>query len=145
MHWDDTLVPPAWVDITTEIIFKDNQICGITSHLSPFVVGTTAYVSGVLDVMPAALGLNAAVPNPFNPMTTIHFEVPPSSPSVSLKIFNLQGHLIRTLVDEFLSAGHHQATWQGRDNKNQSVASGVYFVRIAAGNEQVVRKIVLVE
>ena len=78
-------------------------------------------------------------------MTTIHFDVPATSGAVSLKIYNLQGRLVRTLVDGYLPAGRHQAVWQGRDDAGHGAASGVYFVRITDGREQVVRKIVLVE
>ncbi|MFT5232298.1 MAG: hypothetical protein ACI9UK_000013 [Candidatus Krumholzibacteriia bacterium] len=145
LHWDNTLDPPAWVDITTNIDTRGNEVCGTTSHLSPFVVATTAFVSSVGETVPMNLGISAAVPNPFNPMTTIHYDVPETSSQVSLKIYNLQGQLVRTLVNGYLETGRHQAVWQGRDDAGQSVASGVYLVRIEDGREHVMRKIVLVE
>ncbi|MFQ5639448.1 MAG: FlgD immunoglobulin-like domain containing protein, partial [bacterium] len=71
-------------------------------------------------------------PNPFNPSTTISFEL--SGPSeVKLHIYNLKGQLVRTLVDGSFNAGSHSVLWDGRDERARRVTSGLYVTRMQAG------------
>jgi hypothetical protein len=87
-----------------------------------------------LDLTPAplvpAVGLRLlpAVPNPFNPTTTLHFELPAASATpVSLVIYDLQGRRIVTLLAEPLPAGLHAVSWDGRDQHGRPVAAGTYI------------------
>ncbi len=73
-------------------------------------------------------------PNPFNPATTIRFNLNAPAP-VALQIFNLRGELVTTLVERTLDAGVHAQRWNGRDDFNRPVASGVYFYRLQLGAE----------
>ena len=73
-----------------------------------------------------------AVPNPFNPMTRIKYDVPVDG-RVTLRVYDIRGALIRTLVDADLPRGSHQATWDGRDASGRGMASGSYFARLEAG------------
>jgi len=82
-------------------------------------------------------------PNPFNPSTTIRFEVPKPS-RVSIKIYDLQGREIRTLVEEKFNAGQFARVWDGRNNDKQPVASGVYLIKMQASGFVNVKKLVLV-
>jgi hypothetical protein len=68
------------------------------------------------------------VPNPFNPSTTVRFELKQAGP-VQVVVYNLQGGVVRTLVNEPYGAGEHSVTWNGRDDGGSPVASGTYFVR----------------
>lgn len=71
----------------------------------------------------------AAYPNPFNPTTNLRFRL--SSPaSVKLQIFNLNGQIVRTLVNGNLPVGTHERTWNGRNQRGEPVASGTYFYRL---------------
>ena len=101
-------------------------------------------VGGVL-LRDASLFQN--VPNPFNPATTIAYDVPDGPGGgilpVSLQIFNLTGHVIRTLVDVPQPAGHYRVEWDGRDFLGRSVASGVYFYRLETGTFRGVRRMLL--
>ncbi len=73
-----------------------------------------------------------AYPNPFNPMTTIQFEI--SEPSaVSLRIFDNRGRVVRHLVSDRLSAGLHRIVWDGRTNNGKRAASGLYFYALRVG------------
>ena len=81
---------------------------------------------------PPSLALPAPHPNPFNPRTTIRFEVPAAG-SVRLAVFDLAGRLIRTLVDADLPPGPHEAIWDGRDSAGRGMASGEYLARLEAG------------
>ncbi len=62
-----------------------------------------------------------------------------------LEVLNVLGQVVRTLVDEFQTAGNHKTIWDGRDNCHQEVSSGVYFYRIAAGEYAETRKMVLMK
>ena len=73
--------------------------------------------------------LISTVPNPFNPMTTITFEIDRAGP-VKVAVFDLAGRHVRTLVDGEREAGGHQTTWDGNSQTGLQVASGVYFVRV---------------
>jgi hypothetical protein len=68
-------------------------------------------------------------PNPFNPETTISFNIPKPG-KVNLSIYNIKGQLVKTLLDEETSAGPHSLVWNGVDDHNKSVASGLYLFRI---------------
>jgi hypothetical protein len=82
-----------------------------------------------IPLLPKAVRLNQNHPNPFNPKTTISFSIPNSS-FVTLKVFDLLGREIATLVNEDKSAGTHIATWDGRNNSGVRVSSGVYFYHL---------------
>jgi hypothetical protein len=84
-------------------------------------------------------------PNPFNPTTTIEFTVKERA-NVQLRIYNVAGQLIRTLVNEARTPGEvHTATWDGRNDAGQSVSSGVYFYKLVAGNFVQTKKMVLLK
>lgn len=70
-------------------------------------------------------------PNPFNPSTTIRFSLAQSG-QASLKIYDVRGRMIRSLVDGALPAGDHELRWDGRTQDGSPAASGVYFMRLAA-------------
>ena len=82
-------------------------------------------------------------PNPFNPETTIRFALPQSG-KVSLKIYNIAGQLVKTLVDGSLSAGAHQVRWDATSNSGQRVASGVYLYALQHGERRQTRKMMLI-
>lgn len=76
--------------------------------------------------------LYPAVPNPFNPSTTIRFAVP-SAGTARLDIHDAAGRLVRTLVDADLPPGEHAAVWDGKSAAGRAVQSGIYFARLRAG------------
>ncbi len=82
-------------------------------------------------------------PNPFNPVTTIMYELPEHS-TVSINIYDIQGRNIQTLVYESKPAGHYEAKWNGTDSHGQQVSTGVYFARLQAGdNAQTIKMVYL--
>jgi len=82
-------------------------------------------------IIPAALALGPNVPNPFNPSTLISFALPGTSTGrVRLQVYDMRGHLIRTLVDGRLPAGHHDVTWHGENDTGRTMPSGVYLYRL---------------
>jgi len=106
-------------------------------------------ISGVDDPLheqnvPVAFGLAQNFPNPFNPSTVISFDLAGQS-LVNLKVFDISGALVATLVDDQLPPGSHQAVWYGRDDQGRSVPSGMYFYRITAGRNIETRQMMLVK
>lgn len=81
-------------------------------------------------------------PNPFNPRTNISYSLPEPG-HVSLRIYDLRGLLVRTLVDEPRSAGEHVEVWRGQDQSGAAVSSGVYFARLVSEHGVLTRKMVL--
>jgi hypothetical protein len=78
-------------------------------------------------------------PNPFNPSTTISFAIPANS-FVSLKVYDILGREVTTLVSEQLSAGNHSRQWNAMD-----MPSGVYFYRLQAGSFTETKKLILLK
>ena len=96
-----------------------------------------------LAALPLANSLSQNYPNPFNPETTIRYDLS-SDAIVSLTIYNIAGQVVRKLVDgEALAAGQYQAVWDGRSESGASVASGMYFYLLHAGDYVAKRKMVL--
>ena len=83
--------------------------------------------------IPTAYNLLNNFPNPFSPSTIIAFEIPQAE-NVSLKVFNINGQLIRTLTNENLPAGKFERTWDGKNEIGNEVSSGIYIYRLTAGN-----------
>jgi len=88
--------------------------------------------------------LNACVPNPFNPSTTIAFSVSERG-RVDLHVYDVSGRRVRALVEREVPAGNHTSLWDGRDDAGRAVASGVYFYRIVAGSFVASQKMVLLK
>lgn len=81
-------------------------------------------------------------PNPFNPTTTIAFSLERAS-QAEIKIFDVRGALVKTLVNDQRQKGNHRVTWTGDNNQGGYVASGVYFYRLTAGKFRATKKMVL--
>ncbi len=81
-------------------------------------------------------------PNPFNPTTTISYSLPESGMS-SVKIYNLKGQLVNTLVNKEMQSGQHSVVWNGIDASGKLVSSGLYFTRVENVGKAVTRKILL--
>src|SRR5262249_26992407 len=88
--------------------------------------------------------LTSIHPNPFNPETTVEYALTTAA-RVRLDIFDARGALVRRLVDESMSAGVHQAVWNGVDDAGHPVGSGIYFVKMSAGSVVETKKIVLLK
>jgi len=112
-------------------------IDGVEAAMSP----ETSVVFG--GSTPARYALHANYPNPFNPSTTIAFELPRAG-RVRLAVYDIAGRLVRVLIDEVLPAASHTAEWRGLDGHGRPVASGSYFMRLTSGDYGAVRKTTLV-
>ncbi len=85
-----------------------------------------------------------AYPNPFNPETTISFDLPVRG-KTELSIFNIRGQKITTLINEEMSMGHHSIIWDSKDNNGKSAPSGVYFYRIETPSITLIKKMILMK
>lgn len=94
---------------------------------------------------PLQFALHQNVPNPFNPVTAIQYDVPASGGRVTLKIYDVSGRLVRTLVDAEETPGTKRIIWHGRDEGGSAVASGMYFCRLSAPGHVSTRKMVLLQ
>ena len=86
------------------------------------------------ESLPESFGLRQNFPNPFNPTTTIEFDLPRNA-DISIKIYNYNGQLVRTLVSGLYHAGSHNITWDAADDNGLKVTSGLYFVILRAGSD----------
>jgi len=99
----------------------------VQSH-SRFVTDTPATTGEV----PARTALTGIFPNPFNPRTTVSFELV-SRERARVAVYDLSGRLVKVLADRVFNGGSHDLVWNGRDRNDQSVAAGVYLCRMEAG------------
>jgi hypothetical protein len=101
---------------------------------------------GVLNVesTPTEFALFQNFPNPFNPETTIKYNLSESA-DVTVQIYNVVGQVVRSLVAERQSAGRYQVQWSGKDDRGVTVSSGIYFYQISAGKFHDVRKLMLLK
>lgn len=86
----------------------------------------------------------ANYPNPFNPSTTISFNLSAES-NVDIVVYNVKGQKVKQLVKDQLSVGQHSIEWNGKDTNNKSVSSGMYFYKISAGKSSAMRKMLLLK
>ncbi|KAA3604453.1 MAG: T9SS C-terminal target domain-containing protein [Calditrichaeota bacterium] len=98
------------------------------------------------EIIPESFSLKQNYPNPFNPSTTIEYWIPNQGEGfVTLKIYNVLGQEVKTLVNEVRQTGIHKILWNGTDENGKSVASGVYFYRINAGDFVSSKKLLLLK
>ncbi|MBD3222116.1 T9SS type A sorting domain-containing protein [bacterium] len=88
--------------------------------------------------------LQPAYPNPFNPATTLRFELA-SAGRVELAIYDARGRLVREIVDQDLPAGQHEILWRGLDDHGQQVASGIYLLRLQTPTTRGLQKLTLLK
>jgi hypothetical protein len=94
--------------------------------------------------IPNVFRLHQNIPNPFNPETTIYFDLPKAT-HLELKIYDTHGKLVRILEDSEKDAGYHSVIWDGTDDTGQSVSSGVYIYRIKTDYETDTKRMILVK
>ncbi len=119
-------------DLNIEVRGHDNSVIQVSLD------GTSGTVT------PRTFALNAAFPNPFNPMTKISFSLPEAQ-DVRLNVYGIDGKLVASLVNETRGAGLHEVIWNGQNDAGQVQASGLYFYRIEAGPYSQVQKMTLMK
>ncbi|UCH85578.1 MAG: T9SS type A sorting domain-containing protein, partial [Candidatus Latescibacterota bacterium] len=143
-HWDVSALP----NLLMEPAINGNLSSDVDLTLPHFSdIGWLDVLTGVGDddaPQIADAPLLSSYPNPFNPSTTIRYVVTEAQ-DIRMAIYDVKGRLVRTLVNGFEAAGVHNTTWDGIDNADNPVASGIYFVRLAADGKTTNIKIVLLK
>ena len=98
----------------------------------------------VASNLPTEFRLSQNYPNPFNPATTLEYDLPGDC-YVTIKIYNILGQTVATLVNEQKEAGRYKINWDGQDKYGEKVSSGIYFYRIKAGDFEETRKLLLIK
>jgi len=132
-------------------IVQDNGGLDYVSDSGDFSIAISSEATDEIEMVDKAI-LYSAYPNPFNPSgagrspaTTISYYLPEPD-RVNLKIYNMLGQEIKTLVDEKNQvAGNNSIMWDGRDYSNQTVSSGIYFYRIEIGNFKESKRIIMLK
>jgi len=137
---------PTWADPsygTPVAFYKITAVDDADNESDPTSPGTLTSSPDVKT--PETFALYQNVPNPFNPMTTIRIDVASGGGKVTLRIFDVGGQLVRTLVDAPMPAGGTSIQWNGRNDGGHRVASGTYFYRLTAPGFEKTRKMVLLK
>jgi hypothetical protein len=113
------------------------------SGMASFKTGGVTAVEDVV-VLPTEYSLSQNYPNPFNPTTIITYSLPKNS-FVTLKVYDMLGREVKTLINNEMAAGTHTLQWNGVDNFGTKVASGSYIYRITSGDFVSVKKMVLIK
>ena len=104
----------------------------------------TGTSSDDVTVTPTADLLAQNYPNPFNPTTTIAYNMVEDG-NVSIEVFNIKGQIVKTLLNEHMTVGDHTLVWNGTDNNNRVVSSGIYFYKMKSGNYSSTKKMILMK
>ncbi len=121
----------------------NNQMTLVSKIMQWFDFDETGVTEPETDFTKLALRQNT--PNPFNPVTNIQFSVPANAGAVELTVYNVNGQIVRTLVDGEIEAGPHSVVWNGRDEGGRSVATGIYFARLVTAEETDIIKMALLK
>ena len=149
-------------------IYVDGTIAGTTTELEYLLQGVAAgthtfgvsalytsgneselvtvemYTESEENLIPVVTKLSGNYPNPFNPTTTISFSLVEAG-NVTIDIYNVRGEKVRTLVDGYMNADFYNINWNGTDDNQTSVASGVYFYKMKAGRYTSTKKMILMK
>lgn len=146
-HYEFSLT--AWLDYEAIGIYMTTYMAGFGWDYR-FKVDSSVGVGGYdphSTTRPNSFTLSQNYPNPFNPKTDIRYQIPDykSSLHTVLKIYNILGQEVRTLIDEEKEPGYYTVTWNGRDSNGTQVPCGVYFYRLTAGDFTATRRMVLIK
>ncbi|MFQ5706244.1 MAG: T9SS type A sorting domain-containing protein [bacterium] len=133
-----------WVVLGGELYRDNKSISVLVNRTGSYSLVVKSFKNRDQEnAIPNRFHLEQNYPNPFNPSTTIVFGLP-TSLHTTLRIINLKGQVIATLLDDTLPAGEHRVEWDSTDEQKSPVASGVYLYQIIAGDYSATKKLVLV-
>lgn len=122
---------------------EGTELKSMEPELSGLVVALNG-ASTPESALPTKFALKQNAPNPFNPTTMVSYDLPKPT-NVRLEIFNVLGQRVKTLVDGYQEAGSQSVMWDGTDRSGSSVASGIYFYRIQAGENSATMKMMMLK
>ena len=130
-----------WDDEGDMLVFSSSNTLFENRSPTLFLVFSSNQISNSQIIVTNEISI---FPNPFNPQTTIQYLIHKES-KVELNIYNIKGQKVKTLINEVLPAGKHTAIWDGTDQNNKPVSSGIYFYKMKAGDFQKLRRMVLLK
>jgi hypothetical protein len=135
-----------WVydNLRATVYIEDLATGTFLQSATNFLKDMEAYISAAGDDVVKAIGLQGNYPNPFNPSTTIKFNLS-SQDHVELSIYALDGSKVATVINEVISAGENSVVWNGRDDQGLSVSSGTYFYQLRTSTMTDTRQMMLVK
>lgn len=133
---------------TDEIVYEDTLYIYSNDPIQP-ILTVELHGEGEIDVssaelLPVITEVRQNYPNPFNPETQIKYSVSKAD-HVNIAIYNIRGERLRILIDSFHEPQNYSVVWNGRDQHNKPVASGVYFYRFLTGDVQQIKKMLLIK
>ena len=129
-------------DGSGDIVFTSASFAADKPHLYMIEHSSTLGALEKNPFIPNKISISQNYPNPFNPETRFQYNIPVDG-IVSIKVYDILGKKIKTLVNQWKSAGVHNEIWSGQNDNNQMVSSGVYFYQVKVGDEQITKKMIL--
>ncbi len=125
---------------------SDSYVAQITHKITDTIVffNLTSKDDQQNNTLPVITEIKSIYPNPFNPETTIEFNLKENS-DVNIRVYNLKGQLVKTVINSKFEAGNHKVIWNGTNSNEQRVASGLYFCRMETKDKSVTKKMILMK
>ena len=139
-------IQPGTYDVTATLDGYDTEIIEdvlVTEGNATTGVDFSLVTDGN-EIIVVATKLDNNYPNPFNPETIINYSIKEAG-DVTIEVYNIKGQLVKILVNDIRETGNYTTIWNGRDNSNKSVSSGVYFVRLRTESQSLKQKITLIK
>jgi hypothetical protein len=139
-----SFTPPSAGNYAGQLEFVSND--PVHDTLRVYVWGYGELVTGISEVLgvPKTFAVSPNYPNPFNPTTSIKYQLPQSS-DVRLVIYNVLGQRVRTLLNNQIEAGYHEVVWDGLNDYGNQLGSGIYIYRFEAGDYSRVQKMIMMK
>ncbi|PID28669.1 MAG: Gingipain R [Candidatus Cloacimonadota bacterium] len=141
-EYELSFMPTEEAEYNGNIVITSNDENNAENHIAVTGTGIPASTNDI--IIPAVTVFKGNYPNPFNPTTSIAFDLARDS-EVSLVIYNVKGQAVKTLIKDRVHAGQHKVQWNGKDDNNKSVSSGIYFTRFIGDNKEVAAKMILMK
>ena len=121
------------------------ELSGSGHFLIPNIVNAEfTLIKSEISIEPVIFGLQGSYPNPFNPNTTINYSVEKEG-LISLIVYDMMGREIKSLVSGYLTPNHYSVVWNGKDNADRQVPSGIYLYRLTSGEFTDMKKVMLMK
>ena len=125
--------------------FQQDGVDGLAGYFDNYVVApNTTSIDKPVDGRPVSMSLEQNFPNPFNPSTTISFDIHDAG-KTSLRIIDVNGKTVATLAQGYIQPGSYKLSWNGKDTDGQIVAAGAYVAVLTRGNEQISRSMLMLK
>ena len=143
-RWDEGTL--QWSQVGGHVDTLSNRVIARVDQAGTYAAFTTSDLvpTDVPGLTPAAFSLGQCRPNPFNPSTSIDYEIPAPC-MVTVSVYSLDGRRVAVLVDDAMPAGRFTTSWDGRDLQGRQVAAGVYFYRLKAGEMVLTKRMLLLK